>query len=113
MSANSYDVSVNILSSTEASWYLLISSLSLQETNSSIKKSYQNEIGFQGCGCCFCPWNNKPTFNKFLIFQKILGEKVASELRYFGQAIDGELDLGEDGLPDIVVGSQGKVIVLK
>lgn len=42
-----------------------------------------------------------------------MGEKVGSELRYFGQAIDGEIDLGKDGLPDIAVGSQGKVIVFK
>lgn len=45
--------------------------------------------------------------------QKILGEKVEPGLRYFGQAIDGETDLGMDGLPDIVVGSQGKAIVLR
>ena len=35
------------------------------------------------------------------------------ELRFFGQAIDGDIDLGEDGLPDIVVGSQGMAIILR
>lgn len=57
--------------------------------------------------------SQKATVDKSLLFQKILGEKVEPELRYFGQAIDGETDLGMDGLPDIVVGSQGKAIVLR
>lgn len=34
-------------------------------------------------------------------------------MRFFGQAIDGDIDLGEDGLPDIVVGSQGMAVVLR
>uniref|UniRef100_A0A3Q3BD51 VWFA domain-containing protein n=1 Tax=Kryptolebias marmoratus TaxID=37003 RepID=A0A3Q3BD51_KRYMA len=33
--------------------------------------------------------------------------KLGTGIRFFGQAIDGHLDLGDDGLPDIVVGSQG------
>ncbi|XP_041640847.1 integrin alpha-D [Cheilinus undulatus] len=44
--------------------------------------------------------------------QRIMGQKINSELRFFGQAIDGDIDLGKDGLPDIVVGSQGKAVVL-
>uniref|UniRef100_UPI0037E83128 integrin alpha-L n=1 Tax=Semicossyphus pulcher TaxID=241346 RepID=UPI0037E83128 len=44
--------------------------------------------------------------------QRIMGQKISLGLRFFGQAIDGDIDLGEDGLPDIVVGSQGKVVVL-
>lgn len=34
-------------------------------------------------------------------------------LRFFGQAIDGDIDLGDDGLPDIVIGSQGAAVVLR
>ncbi|XP_068444941.1 integrin alpha-D [Clinocottus analis] len=45
--------------------------------------------------------------------QKIMGQKIKSGLRFFGQAIDGDIDLGEDELTDIVVGSQGTVIVLR
>ncbi|KAM9792574.1 integrin alpha-M [Neosynchiropus ocellatus] len=45
--------------------------------------------------------------------QRIRGRNMSPGLRFFGQAIDGEIDLGEDGLPDIVVGSQGAVIVLR
>ncbi|XP_044044756.1 integrin alpha-D [Siniperca chuatsi] len=45
--------------------------------------------------------------------QRIMGQKIIPELRFFGQAIDGGIDLGEDGLPDIVVGSQGMAVVLR
>uniref|UniRef100_A0A8C2WYR7 VWFA domain-containing protein n=1 Tax=Cyclopterus lumpus TaxID=8103 RepID=A0A8C2WYR7_CYCLU len=45
--------------------------------------------------------------------QRIMGQKIKPVLRFFGQAIDGHIDLGEDGLPDIVVGSQGAAVVLR
>ncbi|XP_037617269.1 integrin alpha-D isoform X1 [Sebastes umbrosus] len=45
--------------------------------------------------------------------QRIVGENIVSGLRFFGQAIDGDIDLGDDGLPDIVVGSQGTAVVLR
>ncbi len=50
---------------------------------------------------------------KLLIFQRIIGRKINFRLRLFGQAIDGNIDLGGDGLPDIVVGSQGAAVVLR
>uniref|UniRef100_A0A8C7CLI2 Zmp:0000001082 n=1 Tax=Oncorhynchus kisutch TaxID=8019 RepID=A0A8C7CLI2_ONCKI len=34
-------------------------------------------------------------------------------LQFFGQTIDGKMDLGEDGLTDIVVGTRGAVVVLR
>lgn len=34
-------------------------------------------------------------------------------MRFFGLAIDGHGDLGNDGLPDVVVGSQGAAVVLR
>ncbi|XP_054460569.1 integrin alpha-D [Anoplopoma fimbria] len=45
--------------------------------------------------------------------QRIMGQKIKPGLRFFGQAIDGNIDLGDDGLPDIVVGSQGAAVVLR
>ncbi|XP_035515426.1 integrin alpha-M [Morone saxatilis] len=45
--------------------------------------------------------------------QRILGQKIKPGLRFFGQAIDEDLDLGEDGLPNIVIGSQGTAVVLR
>ncbi|KAM8878943.1 integrin alpha-L [Spinachia spinachia] len=45
--------------------------------------------------------------------QRIMGQDVKPGLRFFGQAIDGDMDLGEDGLPDIAVGSQGTVVVMR
>ncbi|KAK2815604.1 hypothetical protein Q5P01_026071 [Channa striata] len=44
--------------------------------------------------------------------QRIMGEKLKSGL-FFGQAIVGNIDLEDDGLPDIVIGSQGKAVVLR
>lgn len=48
-----------------------------------------------------------------LLFQRIMGKKFGPALRFFGQAIHGDIDLKEDGLPDVVIGSQGKVVVLR
>uniref|UniRef100_A0A8D3E145 VWFA domain-containing protein n=1 Tax=Scophthalmus maximus TaxID=52904 RepID=A0A8D3E145_SCOMX len=45
--------------------------------------------------------------------QRIMGQEVEPGLRFFGQAINGGIDLGEDGLPDIVIGSQGAAVVLR
>lgn len=45
--------------------------------------------------------------------QRITGAEFHPGLRFFGQAIHGDLDLGDDRLPDVVVGSQGAVVVLR
>ncbi|XP_034438382.1 integrin alpha-M-like [Hippoglossus hippoglossus] len=45
--------------------------------------------------------------------QRIMGQEIRPEMRFFGQAIDGDIDLGEDGLPDILIGSQGMAVVLR
>ncbi|XP_040002025.1 integrin alpha-D [Xiphias gladius] len=45
--------------------------------------------------------------------QRIRGKEIKPGLRFFGQAIHGDIDLGEDGLPDIVIGSQGTAVVLR
>ncbi|XP_030596362.1 integrin alpha-L-like [Archocentrus centrarchus] len=43
--------------------------------------------------------------------QRIVGININSELRFFGKAIVG--DLGEDGLPSVVVGSHDAAVVLR
>lgn len=45
--------------------------------------------------------------------QRILGEGVHPGLQFFGQSIDGSIDLGDDGLPDLLVGSRGAAVVLR
>ncbi|XP_078803294.1 integrin alpha-L isoform X2 [Oryzias latipes] len=44
--------------------------------------------------------------------QRISGKNFQPAMKLFGLAIDGHGDLGNDGLPDIVVGSQGAAVVL-
>uniref|UniRef100_A0A8C7CZS7 Zmp:0000001082 n=1 Tax=Oncorhynchus kisutch TaxID=8019 RepID=A0A8C7CZS7_ONCKI len=45
--------------------------------------------------------------------QRISAARMRSKLQFFGQTIDGKMDLGEDGLTDIVVGTRGAVVVLR
>nr|XP_033777312.1 integrin alpha-E isoform X2 [Geotrypetes seraphini] len=45
--------------------------------------------------------------------QRIKASDIDTRLRYFGQSIDGGLDLTKDGLIDIAVGSFGKISVLR
>ncbi|XP_075784995.1 integrin alpha-D-like isoform X2 [Pelodiscus sinensis] len=45
--------------------------------------------------------------------QRIEGAQFPSRLPYFGQAISGGTDLTGDGLPDIAVGAQGQVLLLR
>uniref|UniRef100_A0AAZ3PDL0 VWFA domain-containing protein n=1 Tax=Oncorhynchus tshawytscha TaxID=74940 RepID=A0AAZ3PDL0_ONCTS len=45
--------------------------------------------------------------------QRISAAMMRSKLQFFGQTIDGKMDLGEDGLTDIVVGTRGTVVVLR
>ncbi|XP_071772136.2 integrin alpha-X [Centroberyx gerrardi] len=45
--------------------------------------------------------------------QRIMGGKLQPELQFFGQAVDGKIDLDDDGLTDIVVGSHGGALVLR
>ncbi|XP_040892769.1 integrin alpha-D [Toxotes jaculatrix] len=45
--------------------------------------------------------------------QRIMGQNIKPGLRFFGQAIDGDIDLGDDALPDIAIGSQGTAVVLR
>uniref|UniRef100_K7GHG1 VWFA domain-containing protein n=1 Tax=Pelodiscus sinensis TaxID=13735 RepID=K7GHG1_PELSI len=45
--------------------------------------------------------------------QRIGGAQFPSRLHYFGQAVSGGTDLTGDGLPDIAVGAQGQVLLLR
>ncbi|KAH1171660.1 hypothetical protein KIL84_007278 [Mauremys mutica] len=45
--------------------------------------------------------------------QRIEGSLFSSRLQYFGQAVSGGTDLMGDGLPDIAVGAQGQVLLLR
>ncbi|XP_047435384.1 collagen alpha-6(VI) chain-like isoform X2 [Mugil cephalus] len=45
--------------------------------------------------------------------QRITGEEIIPGIRFFGQAIDGNIDAREDGLPRIVIGSPETSVVLR
>ncbi|XP_053471255.1 integrin alpha-M-like [Ictalurus furcatus] len=45
--------------------------------------------------------------------QRIVASSISKELQHFGLAIDGVMDMGQDGLMDIAVGAQGTVVLLK
>ncbi|MCJ8748277.1 hypothetical protein PDJAM_G00163510 [Pangasius djambal] len=44
---------------------------------------------------------------------RIVASSISKQLRHFGLAIDGVMDMGQDGLTDIAVGAQGTVLLLK
>ncbi|KAJ3614082.1 hypothetical protein NHX12_017659 [Muraenolepis orangiensis] len=50
----------------------------------------------------------RPTFS-----QRIPADPGLDQIRFFGLAVDGTIDLGEDGLADLVVGSRGAAIVFR
>ncbi|XP_076838824.1 integrin alpha-M-like isoform X3 [Brachyhypopomus gauderio] len=45
--------------------------------------------------------------------QRIAARSISEQLQQFGVAIDGVMDMGEDGLTDIAVGARGAVVLLK
>ncbi|XP_030418177.1 integrin alpha-L-like isoform X2 [Gopherus evgoodei] len=45
--------------------------------------------------------------------QRIEGTTISPGVKYFGQSIHGQIDLGGDGLPDLSVGALGEVIMLR
>lgn len=60
----------------------------------------------QGCSC----W--KPAWILPFAFQRIAAADLAPGLMYFGCSIHGQLDLNEDGLIDLAVGSLGNAVLL-
>lgn len=63
-------------------------------------------LGRQGCSC----WN--PAWIIPVPFQRIAAADLAPGLMYFGCSIHGQLDLNEDGLVDLAVGSLGNAVLL-
>ncbi|XP_046693276.1 integrin alpha-D isoform X2 [Silurus meridionalis] len=45
--------------------------------------------------------------------QRIVASSISKEIQYFGLAIDGVMDMGQDGLTDIAVGAQGTVLLFR
>ncbi|XP_059810108.1 integrin alpha-X-like [Hypanus sabinus] len=45
--------------------------------------------------------------------QRLLGSKVSPTLKYFGTSVSGRMDVTDDGLTDLVVGSEGAVAVFR
>ncbi|TTE81785.1 Integrin alpha-L [Bagarius yarrelli] len=45
--------------------------------------------------------------------QRIVASSISSSLQHFGLAMDGVMDMGQDGLTDIAVGAKGAVLLLK
>ncbi|XP_074137392.1 integrin alpha-L isoform X2 [Sminthopsis crassicaudata] len=57
-------------------------------------------------------YNGKPGGLSSQPSQRIEGSQVSPGLQYFGRSIHGAMDLGGDGLVDVLVGTQGQVIML-
>uniref|UniRef100_A0A6Q2ZJQ8 VWFA domain-containing protein n=1 Tax=Esox lucius TaxID=8010 RepID=A0A6Q2ZJQ8_ESOLU len=55
----------------------------------------------------------RPKFSQRISASMMTSQKMPSNLQFFGQTIDGKMDLGEDGLTDIVVGARGAIFVLR
>uniref|UniRef100_A0A3B3UF29 Integrin alpha-L-like n=1 Tax=Poecilia latipinna TaxID=48699 RepID=A0A3B3UF29_9TELE len=64
-------------------------------------------------GAVYIYLGQKDTGMRNISSQRIMGAQFDPGLRFFGQSINGDIDLGEDQLPDIVVGSQGAAVVLR
>lgn len=69
----------------------------------------------------FSTWDMCPPWKRgcleychvFLLFlQRIAAADLASGLRYFGRHIHGRMDMNEDGLVDLAVGSFGAAVLL-
>ncbi|CAH2308234.1 integrin alpha-M-like [Pelobates cultripes] len=45
--------------------------------------------------------------------QRIAGRQVSSGLMLFGRSMSGNLDMSSDGLPDLAVGSNGNVLIMR
>ncbi|XP_068940779.1 integrin alpha-L isoform X2 [Petaurus breviceps papuanus] len=57
-------------------------------------------------------YNGKPGGLSSQHSQRIEGIQVSPGLQYFGRSIHGVMDLGGDGLVDVLVGTQGQVVML-
>ncbi|KAM6289111.1 integrin alpha-L-like, partial [Aegotheles albertisi] len=58
-------------------------------------------------------FSSRPGGVENIYSQRLEGQKVAPGLRFFGQAVDGALDLSGDNLVDLAVGAEGHVLVIR
>ncbi|XP_041856641.1 integrin alpha-2-like [Melanotaenia boesemani] len=65
----------------------------------------------KGKGVVYIYNGHKKTLNK-QFSQRIAGSKLDPELQYFGRSLDSYGDLNDDTLPDISIGTYGKVVQL-
>ncbi|XP_073491421.1 integrin alpha-D-like isoform X2 [Aquarana catesbeiana] len=68
------------------------------------------EDNYQGAVYIFLgqPGGFRPSY-----IQRITGSLLSSRIKFFGRSLRGNLDLTGDGLPDLTVGSEGQVFVLR
>lgn len=52
------------------------------------------------------------TFLPLSLFQRIAAADLAPGLQYFGRSIHGVMDMNDDGLVDLAVGSLGAAVLL-
>lgn len=62
-------------------------------------------------GCCILD-NCVLRLPLLLFFQRIAAADLASGLQYFGRSIHGTMDMNNDGLVDLAVGSLGAAVLL-
>ncbi|KAM3610867.1 uncharacterized protein V6R79_009900 [Siganus canaliculatus] len=65
----------------------------------------------KGRGVIYVYNGERKTVNK-QFSQKILGSKLDPQLQYFGRSLDSYKDMNDDTIPDISIGSYGKVVQL-
>nr|DBA18871.1 TPA: hypothetical protein GDO54_014766 [Pyxicephalus adspersus] len=68
------------------------------------------EDNYQGAVYIF-PGHEK-TFRTSYV-QRVTGNLVSSGIKFFGRSVSGNLDMTGDGIPDVTVGGEGRVLVLK
>ncbi|KAM5152719.1 integrin alpha-M-like [Mantella aurantiaca] len=68
------------------------------------------EDNYQGAIYIF-PGQEK-TFRSSYV-QRVTGNLVSSGIRFFGRSISGSRDMTGDGIPDVTIGGEGRVLILK
>ncbi|KAG9464555.1 hypothetical protein GDO78_019758 [Eleutherodactylus coqui] len=50
---------------------------------------------------------------KTAYIQRVPGQEVSRKIMYFGRSVTGQVDMTGDNLPDLVVGGEGQVLILR
>lgn len=64
------------------------------------------------CGALVRHFWNASVINAVSVRQRIAAATLSLGLHYFGRSVHGQLDLNEDGLVDLAVGSLGAAVLL-